>query len=45
VHKGHGRVEDVVCGLTGKHEADNPQPWSADDAPDSLFGLGMAPEP
>jgi transcriptional regulator len=33
VHDDPDWVEDIVRRLTAKHEADNPRPWSVDDAP------------
>jgi transcriptional regulator len=33
VHDDPAWVEDIVRRLTAKHEADNPRPWSVDDAP------------
>ena len=33
VHDDPVWVEDIVRRLTAKHEADNPRPWSVDDAP------------
>ena len=33
MHDDPVRVADIVRRLTAKHEADNPRPWSVDDAP------------